>query len=110
MTEVRVILVNTSYSLLEQIDEKLVKFVLEKLKSSGVEFIMNTKVNGATANNAKLDSGTTIPCHTLVWSNGITPSKLIANLPCDYDRGHRIIANSYLDVSGFEGEVYVLRL
>jgi NADH dehydrogenase len=42
MTEVRVILVSTSDSLLEQIDEKLGKFALEKLNASGVEFIMNT--------------------------------------------------------------------
>ncbi|PWU80056.1 MAG: 6-phosphogluconate dehydrogenase [Candidatus Nitrosopolaris wilkensis] len=108
MTDVRVILVNTSDNLLEQIDEKLGKFALEKLKASGVEFIMNTRVNGATTNSAKLDNGTVIPCHTLIWTAGVTPSKLIANLPCEHDKGHRIVSNNYLEVSGYEGSVYAL--
>ncbi|MGB8935896.1 MAG: NAD(P)/FAD-dependent oxidoreductase [Candidatus Nitrosopolaris sp.] len=108
MTEVRVILVNTSDKLLEQIDEKLGKFALEKLKASGVEFIMNTHVNGATANSAKLDNGTIIPCYTLIWTAGVTPSKLIANLPCEHDKGHRIIANNYLEMLGYEDVVYAL--
>jgi NADH dehydrogenase len=108
MTEVRVILVNTSDKLLEQIDEKLGKFALEKLKASGVEFMMNTHVNGSTANSAKLDNGTVIPCHTLIWTAGVTPSKLIANLPCEHDKGHRIISNNYLEVSGYEDVVYAL--
>jgi NADH dehydrogenase len=51
MTEVRVILVHTTDKLLEQIDEPLGKFALEKLKASGVEFIMNSHVIDATANN-----------------------------------------------------------
>ncbi|PWU80603.1 MAG: 6-phosphogluconate dehydrogenase [Candidatus Nitrosopolaris wilkensis] len=108
MTDVRVILVNTSDKLLEQIDENLGKFALEKLKASGVEFIMNTHVNGATTNSAKLDNGTIIPCHTLIWTAGVTPSKLIANLTCEHDKGHRIIANNYLEVLGYEDVVYAL--
>jgi NADH dehydrogenase len=51
MTEVRVILVHTTDKLLEQIDEPLGKFALEKLKARSVEFIMNSHVIDATANN-----------------------------------------------------------
>ncbi|HXX97888.1 MAG TPA: FAD-dependent oxidoreductase, partial [Candidatus Bathyarchaeia archaeon] len=46
-------------------------------------------------------------CYTLVWTAGVTPSKLIANLPCEHDKGHRIIANNYLEVPGHDG-VYAL--
>jgi NADH:ubiquinone reductase (H+-translocating) len=49
MTEIRVILVHTGDKLLEQIDEDLGKFALQKLKDKGVEFILNTHVVGATA-------------------------------------------------------------
>ena len=108
MTDVKVILISATDKILEQVDEELGRFALQKLKGSGVEFIMNHQVKGATTTSAILDNGTTIPCYTLVWSTGVTPSKLIANLPCEHDKGHRIIANSYLEVSGYEGEVYAL--
>src|SRR5712691_8029468 len=110
MTEVRVILVHTTDKLLEQIDEPLGKFALEKLKARSVEFIMNSHVIDATANNIKLDNDNNaiIPCYTLIWTAGVTPSKLIADLPCEHDKGHRIIANNYLEVSGYEGEVYAV--
>ncbi len=102
VTEVRVILVHTTEKLLEQIDEPLGKFALEKLKARSVEFIMNSHVIDATANNVKLDNDNNaiIPCYTLIWTAGVTPNKLIADLPCEHDKGHRIIANNYLEVLG----------
>jgi NADH dehydrogenase len=109
MTEVRVILVHTTDKLLEQIDEPLGKFALKKLKASCVEFIMNSHVIDATANSVKLDNvnNAIIPCYTLIWTAGVTPSKLIADLPCEHDKGHRVVANNYLEVLGHNG-VYVL--
>ena len=109
MTEVRVILVHTTDKLLEQIDKPLGKFALEKLKANGVEFIMNTHVVGATPNSVTLDdnNNTIIPTYTLIWTAGVTPSKLIANLPCEHDKGHRITATNYLEMPGHDG-VYVL--
>jgi NADH:ubiquinone reductase (H+-translocating) len=108
MADVKVILINATDKILEQVDEKLGKFALQKLKESGVEFIMNHNVKGVTPTSAILDDGTTIPCYTIVWSAGVTPSKLIADLPCEHDKGHRIIANNHLEVSGYEGEVYAV--
>ena len=54
-----------------------------------------------------LYNGTIIPSYTLIWSAGVTPSKLVAELPCEHDRGHRIVTNNYLEVPGYNG-VYVL--
>ena len=108
MADVKVILINATDKILEQVHDKLGKFALQKLKESGVEFIMKHNVKGATPTSAILDEGTTIPCYTRVWSAGVTPSKLIADLPCEHDKGHRIIGNNYLEVSGYEGEVYAI--
>jgi len=107
ISDVRIILVSSSDKILEQVDEELGKYALQKLKESGVEFIMNHHVKGATSTSAMLDDGTKIPCYTLVWSTGVSPSKLVANLPCEHDRAQRIIANNYLEVSGYHG-VYAL--
>jgi NADH:ubiquinone reductase (H+-translocating) len=105
--EVRVILIDTNEKLLAEVDEELGEFALEKLKAKGVEFMMKCPVTGATTNSVKLYDGTIIPCYTLIWSAGVTPSELVADLPCEHDRGHRIITNSYLEVPGYNG-VYAL--
>ena len=107
MSEVRVILIDSNEKLLAEVDEELGEFALEKLKVSGVEFMMKCPVTGATPNTIMLYNGTIIPSYTLIWSAGVTPSKLVAELPCEHDRGHRIVANNYLEVPGYNG-VYVL--
>jgi NADH dehydrogenase len=106
-SEVRVILIDTNEKLLAEVDEELGEFALEKLKAKGVEFMMKCPVTGATTNSVKLHDGTIIACYTLIWSAGVTPSELVADLPCEHDRGHRIITNSYLEVPGYKG-VYAL--
>ena len=108
VTSEEVILVSATDKILEQIDEGLGKFALEKLKESGVEFIMNTQVKGATKDKAILHGDTVIPCYSLIWTAGVTPNKLVANLQCEHDRGHRILANSYLEMQKYEGAVYAL--
>ena len=107
MSEVKVILSDSNEKLLAEVDEELGEFALEKLKVNGVEFMMKCPVTGATANSIKLYNGTIIPCYTLIWSSGVTQSKLVAELPCEHDSGHRIVANNYLQVPGYT-RVYVL--
>jgi NADH dehydrogenase len=87
-------LIDTNEKLLIEVDEELGEFALEKLKAKGVEFMMRCPVTGATRNSVKLYDGTIIPCYTLIWSAGVTPSGLVAELPCEHDRGHRIVVNS----------------
>jgi len=106
-SEVRVILIDTNEKLLAEVDEELGEFALEKLKAKGVEFMMKCPVTGATTNSVKLYDGTIIPCYTLIWSAGVTPSRIVAELPCEHDRGHRIVVNNYLEVAGYNG-VYAL--
>jgi NADH dehydrogenase len=108
MTEVRIVLVSATDKILEQIDQELGKFALEKLEENGVEFIMNSKVKGASKEKAILDNDTTIPCHTIIWTAGITQNELIANLQCEHAKGHRITTNGYLEVKDYESQVYAL--
>lgn len=107
MTDVRVLLINADDRILQQVDKDLGKWALQKLKSKGVEFMMNTQVKVATQTSAKLDNGNIINTHTVVWSTGVTPSKLIVNLSCEHDKGNRIVANSYLELTKYPG-VYAL--
>jgi NADH:ubiquinone reductase (H+-translocating) len=108
MSDIRVILVSATDKILEQIDEELGKFALEKLKENGVEFIMNTLVKGSSKDKAILENDTEIPCYTLIWTAGVTQNKLIADLSCEHDEGHRIVTNEYLEMKNYEGIVYAL--
>ncbi|MGH9977417.1 MAG: NAD(P)/FAD-dependent oxidoreductase, partial [Nitrososphaeraceae archaeon] len=108
MTEIRVILVNASNKILEQVDDDLGKWALQKLKTKGVEFMLNRMVKDVTADSVKLDNGQMIETYTIIWSAGVTPSKLIADLDCEHDRHHRIIANNYLELKGYEDTVYAV--
>src|ERR671930_2087571 len=108
MSDVRVILVSATNKILEEVDEKLGEWALQKLKAKGFEFIMNKHVVGATATTAKLDDGMIIPCYTLVWAAGVTSTDLIASLSCEHDKRHAIVVNNFLEVKGYEGQVYAL--
>ncbi|MGD9535001.1 MAG: NAD(P)/FAD-dependent oxidoreductase [Candidatus Nitrosocosmicus sp.] len=108
MSEIKVILVSATDKILEQIDEDLGNFALSKLQAKGVDFIFNKKVKEVTQESATLDDGTIIPTYSLIWTAGVSPSKLVANLECEHDKSHRILTNEYLEVKNYEGIVYAL--
>lgn len=105
--EIRVVLVHAGDKILEQIDEELGKYALKSLKKRGVEFVLNRKVTKATEDSATLDNNDVIQSCTLVWSAGVTPGKLIANLECSHDKKHRLQADKYLQLQDYPGTVYV---
>ena len=108
MTDIKVILVNSHDKILPEVGEELGDFALQKLKENGVQFIMNARLKEATATTAKLDNGTVIATYTLIWTAGVRPGKVIANIPCEHDKHDRIVTNNYLELSGYEGEVYAI--
>jgi NADH:ubiquinone reductase (H+-translocating) len=52
---------------------------------------MNSKVKGSSKDKAILDNNTEIPYYSLIWTTGVTHNKLLANLDCEHDKGHRIV-------------------
>jgi len=104
---IRTIIIQSGNRLLPEMSEELAEFALQKLRNSGVEVILNTRVVGATANSVKLSNGTIIPTKTLIWSGGVSPNTLITNLTCEHDKSGRIVVDKYLEVPQFKG-VYAL--
>ncbi|HZD34140.1 MAG TPA: cbb3-type cytochrome c oxidase subunit I [Nitrososphaeraceae archaeon] len=102
-----VIVVNSHDVILPEAHQELGRFALEKMREKGIEFILNSHVIDVTSNNVKLDNGTVISSHTVVWTAGISPSQVIQSVQCDHDRSGRILTNSYLEVDGRPG-VYAL--
>ncbi|MBV9666776.1 MAG: FAD-dependent oxidoreductase, partial [Nitrososphaeraceae archaeon] len=103
--DLRIILVSSGGRILPEVSEDLGKFALQKLSESGVEVMLNTRLTAASADSIKLNgddnNNVVIPTHTLIWAGGITTNPLIANLPCDHDKGGRIIVNNYLQVQRY---------
>jgi NADH:ubiquinone reductase (H+-translocating) len=95
--DLRVILVNSGGRILPEVTEDLSKFALEKLKSNGVDVILNTRLTEANSDSVKLNNGSTIPCHTIVWAGGGKPVPLIESLPCKHDKSGKIVTNEYLE-------------
>jgi NADH dehydrogenase FAD-containing subunit len=99
----KTILIQSGARLLPEMSEELADFALQRLRDSGVEVILNTRVAGATSNSVNLNNGTTIPTKTIVWSGGVGPNPLIANLPCEHDKSGRIVVDKYLEVPQLKG-------
>ena len=96
---VRMILVNLAGRILPEVTEDLADFALQKLKN-GVEVILNTRVVEVRSNKVKLDKGSDITTHTVIWSGDGRPQTLILKLSCQHDKSGRIMTNNYLEVVG----------
>jgi NADH:ubiquinone reductase (H+-translocating) len=100
--DARIILVSAGQKILPEVTEDLSQFALQKLRESGIEVILNTRLEGAATSNVKLSDGSSIACNTFVWAGGGKPDDLIMNLPCEHDKSGRLLTNNYLEVNGYE--------
>ena len=100
--DARIVLVSSGQRILPEVTEDLSEFALNKIRKSGVEVLLNTRLQAADTNNVKLSDGSIISCNTLVWAAGNKPDNLIRNLPCEHDKGGRVLTNKYLEVQGHE--------
>jgi NADH:ubiquinone reductase (H+-translocating) len=101
--DARIILVNSGGRILPEVTEGLAEFALAKLRENGVQVILNTRMVGLSAESVKLNNGTEIACHTVIWTGGGRPDPMIANLYCEHDKTGRIMTNSYLEIEGHGG-------
>jgi NADH dehydrogenase len=95
--EIKVILLHAGPLILPELPENLGQFAQTLLQRRGVEIRLNTRLAGATAESAMLESGERILTKTLVSTVPAAPNPLVAALPCKKERG-RIVVNKYLEV------------
>jgi NADH dehydrogenase len=98
----RVVLVQGGDAILPELGESLGRYAQEKLTQRGVEVHLKTAVAGYDGKEVVLSDGTKIATRLVVWTAGVTPSPLLAHLPCTVQRGH-ILADEYLRVPGWPG-------
>ena len=100
--EVRVVLIHPGEFVLPELGEKLGRYAQQKLAGRGVEIRPGTKVTSYIDSLVAVSSGEAVPAATLVWTAGVTPNPVIAQLPCKKEKG-RIMVDEFLQVPGFPG-------
>ena len=100
VTGIRWILVEAGDRVMQEIPHKLAAFAEGELRGRGIEIRTNTTLERITAHHAHLSDGERVPTRTLVWTAGVKPQPVVAQLGLPLtDRG-RIVADEYLRVPG----------
>ncbi|GJM42765.1 MAG: pyridine nucleotide-disulfide oxidoreductase [Ardenticatenaceae bacterium] len=86
----RVILVEMQPFLLAPYPDKLRQAALEQLRSLGVEVRLGSPVQEVAKDHVRLEDGSVIPTHTLVWAAGVKGSPLAEMLAVPLQRGGRL--------------------
>ena len=80
---------------------KLADYALRKLRLRGIEFMLDSRVAGATPESVLLNEADPVPTYTLVWTAGNQPNPLLTELPCERNRAGAVIVDSTMLVNGF---------
>jgi NADH dehydrogenase FAD-containing subunit len=98
--DLRFVLVHSGGRILPELSPTLAEYAQRKLEARGIEFLLNTRVAGATPDAVTLVGGHEIPTRTIVWTAGSQPHPLLQTLPCERDHAGAVRAASSLQVTG----------
>ena len=101
-SDVRFVLVHSQDRILPEVVPSLGRYAEEKLRSRGIEILLNTRSKAATAEHVFLEGREPIPTRTIVCTIGNAPTPLLKTLGCPTQRG-RIVADETTAVPGFPG-------
>ena len=99
---IRVVVVQPGNFILPELGEELGRYAERKLRERKVEVIKGPRVANYDGVVVTLSDGTSIPAATLIWTAGVKPSPVIAQLPCEKQHG-RLLVSEYLAVTGVPG-------
>ena len=97
----RVILLHRSGRILPELGERLANLSHRLLERRGIYVRLHTELRGATGGSALLADDVYIPTRTLVATIGASPNPILADLPCELERG-RLVVDETLAVKGGE--------
>jgi NADH:quinone reductase (non-electrogenic) len=98
--EQRWVLLSRGPAILREAPQGLGDYAADLLHRRGVDIRLRTKIESVDAGTVALSDGTKIPAGTLVWTAGVTPNRLVAELGLPLDGRGRIIVDSTLRVEG----------
>jgi len=103
---VSIIIVQSRDRVLPELNSRLAVFTQEKLRKDGIEVILNAKVVDAAKGFVKLlaKDGTqsSFSANTIIWTTGISPNPIIAEIPGEKPPSGRLQVDRYLHVNGYD--------
>lgn len=103
----RWMLVEAADRVLRELDPKLAEYTVRELRKRGIDVRLNTQLREVTANEVLISTGERINTRTLVWTAGVKPSPLVADLGLPLDETGRIVVDSEMRVDG-HGEIWAI--
>src|SRR6201993_2600969 len=103
----RCVIVQAGDRILPEMSETLAMFAQKILRKRGVEIILNDRLREATSERAILQSGSEIPCKTLISTVPSALPPVIQKLDCPNERG-KLLVNTGLELKDYEGKVRAL--
>jgi NADH dehydrogenase len=96
----RWVLVEAQDRILPAIPSRLGEYATELLARRGIEIHTGTRLEAVHPDRVVLEGGREIAAHTLVWSAGVRPHPLVADVDLPTDDGGRIRVDATLRVEG----------
>lgn len=90
-SDVTWMLLDLAEHILPELGDRLGRAALATLRRRGVQVRLGTTVTRATEDQAVLSDGTSVPTHTLVWTVGVTPPPIVAELGVELVRGRAVV-------------------
>src|SRR4051794_14260578 len=99
---VRFILVEARDRVMPETPPSLAEFATQELRARGMEVRTNTTLEELTETSARLSGGEVVPTRTLVWTAGVKPHPVVAQLGLPLNEGGRIVVDRAMRVEGRE--------
>jgi NADH dehydrogenase len=96
----RWLLVEAADRVLRELDPKLADYTVAQLGRRGIDVRLATQLSEVTAHDIALSTGERIATRTLVWTAGVKPSPLVAELGLPLDDAGRLIVDAEMRVEG----------
>jgi NADH dehydrogenase len=97
------VLVDAAPKILPEIPSRLGEYAAGQLAGRGVEIHTSTTLESVGPGTVVLSGGRRIPSHTLVWTAGVTPNRLLRDLGLPVDERGAVPVDSQLRVKGHDG-------
>jgi NADH:ubiquinone reductase (H+-translocating) len=94
----RWVLVEARERIMQEVPRSLSEFAERELRGRGIEVRTNTTLAALNARAATLSGGATIAARTLVWTAGVKPSPVVAQLGLPLDREGRVLVDGSMRV------------
>ena len=93
--DLRWLLVDVSTTVMPELGPRLGRYALGLLRRRGMDIRLGTTVTAMRNGEVELSDGTVLPCRTVLWTAGVTPPPIVANLGLPVRRG-RLVVDEYL--------------